>query len=124
MDLLVELLWIKNKAPTSGLVLGQTTEGLAELPQFLGRGVVPRLRLDVQQRRTFGEVVAAEVLDAWLQGTVERGLSSGLSIHEKKEDDGCHEEIPPEAGVTTDLRLYGSWIEKEKIILKFNRQFI
>lgn len=96
------------------MVLGQTAETLTELPQLLGHSVVSRLRLDVQQRRTLGEVVAAEVLDAFLQGTVERGLSSGVSIHEEKEDDGCHDKFPPETRVTTDLCLYGPWMKKKK----------
>ncbi len=103
---------IKSEAQISGLVSGQTTETLAELPQLLGRGVVSRLRLDVYQRCTPAEVVAAEVLDALLQGTVEGGLSSGLSIRSEKEDEGAQEEPPPEAGVTTDLCFYESWIEK------------
>lgn len=97
-----------SEAQGSGLVLGQAAETLAELPQLLCGGVVSRLPGDVQHRCTLGEVVSAEVLDAWLQGTVERGLSSELSIHEEKEDDGRDEESPQEAGVTTDLRFDAS----------------
>ena len=92
----------------SGPVLGQAAETLAELPQLLGGGGVSRLPGDVQHRCTLGEVVSAELLDAWLQGTVERGLGSELGVHEEKEDDGRDEESQPEAAVTTDLRLYGS----------------
>lgn len=103
-------LGLKNQAQ----VLGQAAESLAELPQLLGHSVVSGLRLDARQRCTVGEVVAAEVLDAFLQGTVERGLSSGLSIHEEKEDDGGQEQVPPEAGVSADFCFYGSWTGKRK----------
>ena len=94
--------------------LGQTAETLTELPQLLGSSVVSRLRLDVQQRRAVGEVVAAEMLDALLQGTVERGLSSGFSIHKEEEADGCLAQPPPKSGITTDLCIYDSLIDKKK----------
>lgn len=92
--------------------LRQTAEALAELPQLLGHSIVPRLRLDARQWCTPREVVSTEVFNALLQGTVECGLSSRISIHKKKEHDGSQEEAAPEAGVTSDFCFDDSWTEK------------
>lgn len=101
-----------NDSSGCGLGSGQAAETLAELPQLLGSGVVSGLRLDARHWRALCEIVSAERLDALLQGTVERGLSSRLGIHEKKEDNGRHDQPPPETGVTSDFCFNGSWTEK------------
>lgn len=58
-----------------------------------------------RQRRALAEVVPAQVLDARLQGAVQRGLGSGLGVGEQEEGDGCQDELPPEAGATRDICL-------------------
>lgn len=80
---------------------GFRAQPLAQLPQLPGCGGVSRPR----QRRALAEVVPAQVLDARLQGAVQRGLGSGLGVGEEEEGDGCQDEPPPEAGATRDICL-------------------
>lgn len=63
--------------------------------------------------------MAAEVLDALLQGAVEAGLSPDLGIPRKQEDEGSQDEFPPEVCVTANFCFYESWMEEKRFQFKW-----
>lgn len=73
-------------------ILGEATQPLAELPQFLGGGVVCSLRVEFPHGAV-GEVTPTEVLDALLQGAVKGGLGSLDGVLEEEEGEGYQEEL-------------------------------
>lgn len=92
----VKILKMKTLNPKISLsalkyVLGETAKSLAELPQFLGGGVIFSLRVDAPHGAV-GEVAAAEVLDALLQGTVQGGLGSLDAVLEEEGGQRYHNE--------------------------------
>lgn len=77
----------------------ESTEHLADLPQFPGHGVVSAPGAHFLLGAA-GEVTSAQVFDSLLQGAVQRGLSSGLRVQEQHLGYGLDENLLPQADVT------------------------
>lgn len=81
------------------LLTGLSTELLTELPQFLGHHRVSGVRRHLVDGAA-GEVVTAQGLQAFLQATVQRRLSSSLRVQEEEAGHRLDEDLLPQTNVT------------------------
>lgn len=81
------------------LVAVEPGESLTDFPDFPGHRIVPCARRDLPNRAV-GKVPAAELLNAFLHGTVNDGLSSIGRSSEEQEGDGEEQELTDDAQVT------------------------
>lgn len=95
----------------AAVILHQAAHPLAELPQFLGRGVVAGFGVQVPHGAV-GEVASAQRLQTLLQSAVQRGLTALLRVFKEESRNGSQNCNHHAAHVSVEFRVYGTWVQR------------